>query len=150
MPALDTARKGIAAATGELARRGARVELTTNPRSGNTLGVVLPNRKLGSEVYVKTRASGTWQTDIRKGSPSEERPNERRFWLFVDLTAEPPAFYLAPAWWVENDIYKTYQRDLARFGGTRPRSPDSKHHGIKEERIAQWRDRWDLLSPTRS
>jgi hypothetical protein len=98
-----------------------------------------------ANVYVKTRKTGTWQTDIRKGSPTGERAAERRFWLFVDLSADPPEFYVAPSWWVENDINETYQADLARFGGSRPRSPHSTHHGITEERIAAWRDRWDLL-----
>jgi hypothetical protein len=147
MPALDTARKGIAAATVELERRGARVQRSTNARSRNELRVALPSGT-AVDVYVKTRASGTWQTDIRKGSPSAERPDESCYWLFVDLTSEPPSFYIAPAWWIENDIHETYAADLARFGGIRPRSPHSTHHGIKEERIVQWRDRWDLLGLT--
>jgi hypothetical protein len=147
VPARETARRGIAAAIAELEQRGARVDRATSLRSANTLRVVAPDGK-PAEVYVKTRASGTWQTDTRKGSPSDERRDERRFWLFVDLTADPSAFYLVPAWWVENDIYEIYQRDLARFGGSRPRSPHSTHHGIKEERIVQWRDRWDILGLT--
>ena len=144
MPALDTARKGIAVASAELERRGARVRPSTNTRSKNELRVSLPGG-VAADVYVKTRATGTWQTDTRKGNPSTERADERRFWLFVDLTTDPPEFYIAPAWWVENDIYEAYEADLARFGGHRPRSPRSTHHGIREERVAAWRGRWDLL-----
>lgn len=147
MTAQDTAQKGIAAATAELERRGARVERAGGSRSRNWLRVSLPG-VASADVYVKTRASGTWQTDVRKGTPGAERAGERQFWMFVDLTTDPAAFYIAPSWWVENDIYETYEADLARFGGSRPRSPQSTHHGIREERIAQWRDRWDLLGLT--
>jgi hypothetical protein len=96
-------------------------------------------------VYVKTRATGTWQTDVEKGTPTPEYPDDDRFWLFVDLTQKPTAYYVAPEWWVENDIHEAWQADLARFGGSRPRTPTSKHHGIREQRISQWRERWDLL-----
>lgn len=96
-------------------------------------------------VYVKTRGRGTWQTDVRRGTPTPDSPDDDRFWLFVDLTRTPTDFYVAPEWWVENDIYETYQADLVRFGGSRPHNPKSTHHGMSEERIAQWRGRWDIL-----
>ncbi len=127
-----------------LEQRGATARRATTTNSRNTLRVRLPQGD-HVDVYVKTRGSGTWQTDIRKGNPTPESPDDDRFWLFVDLTSDPPGFFIAPASWVENDIYETYQADLARFGGSRPRSPASTHHGIREARIRRWRDRWDLL-----
>jgi hypothetical protein len=144
MSAAETARRGLAQAVEALERRGATVEPDTSTRSRNTLRVRLPEG-VPVQVYVKTRATGTWQTDVRKGTPTPESPDETRFWLFVDFTESPTTFYIAPEWWVENDIYQTYQADLARFGGSRPRSPGSTHHGIPKERISQWRERWDLL-----
>jgi hypothetical protein len=142
--AAEVARLGVQLAAQELERRGAGVARATSGRSRNTLRATLPPRG-GVEIYVKTRSAGTWQTDIRKGSPAPQSPADDRFWIFVDLT-NAPTFYIAPAWWVENDIYETYHADLARHGGRRPRTPASTHHGIAEHRINQWRERWDLLS----
>jgi hypothetical protein len=144
MGAAETATRGIAEATAALKNRGATVRSSTSTHSKNLLRVSLPRGNY-VDVYVKSRRTGTWQTDVRKGMPTPESPEDNRFWLFVDLTRTPTAFYIAPAWWVENDIHETYQADLARFGGSRPRSPTSTHHGIPEPRISQWRERWDLL-----
>jgi len=144
MGAAQTARRGVEQAIEELERRGAVVEPATSTRSRNTLRARPPGGA-PVEIYVKTRGVGTWQTDVRRGSPTPDSPEDGRFWLFVDLTRTPIHFYVAPEWWVENDIYETYQADLARFGGSRPKNPTSTHHGISEERIAQWRERWDLL-----
>jgi hypothetical protein len=142
--AAETARRGLAEAIEALERRGATVQVDTSTRSKNALRVRLPQGGL-AHVYVKTRASGTWQTKIGKGTPTPESPDDNRFWLFVDLARTPTTFYVAPEWWGENDIHETYQADLARFGGSRPKSPGSMHHGIAEQRISQWRERWDLL-----
>jgi hypothetical protein len=144
MSGAETARRGLQQAVQALERRGATVQADTSTRSKNMLRVRLPEGG-PVHVYVKTRATGTWQTDVRKGTPAPESADETRFWVFVDLTESPTAFYIAPAWWVENDIYQTHQAFLARFGGRRPRSPGSTHYGIPEQRIRQWRERWDLL-----
>lgn len=127
-----------------LEQRGAAVEADTSSRSRNVLRVQGPQGG-PIRVYVKTRRTGTWQTHVGKGTPTPESPADDRFWLFVDLTRTPTVFYIAPEWWVENDIYETFQADLARFGGSRPRGPGSTHHGTPEPRIGQWRERWDLL-----
>jgi hypothetical protein len=43
------------------------------------------------------------------------------------------------------DIHRAHEAFLAEHGGTRPLNPKSTHHGIGTERVAEWRDRWDLL-----
>jgi hypothetical protein len=144
MGAQETARKGIAVAISELERRGASVRPGRNAQTQNWLRVMVKDRS-PVDAYVKSRAVGAWQTDTRKGTPRSEQSDDGGVWIFVDLSTESPTFYVAPSWWVENDINETYQADLARFGGRRPRSPASTHHGIPEKRIARWRDRWDLL-----
>jgi hypothetical protein len=144
MSGAETARQGLAEAVKALEERGATVTADTSSHSRNTLRVQLPQGDL-VHVYVKTRRTGTWQTNVGKGIPTPESPEADRFWLFVDLMSTPTAFFVAPAWSVENDIHETFQADLARFGGSRPRSPASTHHGIAEPRISQWRERWDLL-----
>jgi hypothetical protein len=74
MSAEDTARRGMQHAVKELEQRGANVRRATTTRSRNTLRVRLP-RGDHVDVYVKTRGSGTWQTDIRKGTPTPESPD---------------------------------------------------------------------------
>jgi hypothetical protein len=104
------------------------------------VAVVAPTGRR-SVVYVKTRSMGDW----RKGTPRRLEEDESQFWLFVDLTVEPPAYYIVPESWIETDIYEKHQQALARHGGTRPCNPRSTHHGIATERVTDWRDRWDLL-----
>jgi hypothetical protein len=97
-------------------------------------------------IQVKTRTTGTWHAQVpRDAQQSIPVPDESAFWAFVDLSDELPQYYFAPRWWMRNDIYDTHVAFLARHGGTRPRTPQSTHHAISVARIAQWRDRWDLL-----
>jgi hypothetical protein len=74
-----------------------------------------------------------------------EDPNETSFWIFLDLTASEPGFYIVPSWWMKNDIHCDHARYLERHGGHRAKTPDSTHHRITTERITKWRDRWDLV-----
>ncbi|MBA2255889.1 MAG: hypothetical protein H0W05_01625 [Thermoleophilaceae bacterium] len=90
--------------------------------------------------------TGTWHTDTRRGQPREPERDETRFWAFVDLgTPDGSAYYLVPAWWIENEIHATHAAYLARHGGRRARNPASTHHAVQTRRIEEWRDRWDLL-----
>ena len=54
--------------------------------------------------------------------------------------------YVVPEWWMRNDIYDTHAENLRSHGGSRALSPDSDHHAIRTERVAQWLGRWDQLS----
>jgi hypothetical protein len=98
-------------------------------------------------IQVKTKTSGTWHANTRRDARLwESAPTDvDQFWVFVDLGDEQPVYYIAPAWWVQNDIHQVHHDYLQRHGGTRARNPDSTHHAIATARIAQWRDRWDLL-----
>ena len=51
-----------------------------------------------------------------------------------------------PTWWIENDIYEHHQAYLARYGGHRAVTEGSKHHGLADERVDQWKDKWEILS----
>ena len=144
MSSTDTAAKGVDLARRALAERGARVSPDASARGRNYLEVITPSGSR-NRVYVKTRSTGTWQTDIRKGQPRAPEQRTHEFWLFVDFTTAPAEFLVAPEWWVENDIYETHQKYLARHGGRRRDTPSATHHAIPLKRIEQWRDRWDLL-----
>jgi hypothetical protein len=126
-----------------LASRGIRAERTAVGRSRNWLKYEVEDGE--ALLFVTSRRTGDWQTDIRKGKPREPDEADLCFWVFVDLTTWQAKFFIAPEWWVQNDIHRDYQAYLERQGGTRAINPESTHHGIKVERIEQWRERWDLL-----
>jgi hypothetical protein len=140
----DTAARGAEAAVTELERRGARIERETTSRGSRYLRIFPPTGR-PKRAYLKTRRVGDWQTDKRRGQPRDPEDEPKDFWLFVDLASEPPEFLIAPAWWVENDLYEDFQAYIARHGGRRAFNPASNHQRITTDRIEQWRDRWDLL-----
>ena len=78
---------------------------------------------------------------------SEEDPTD--FWILVDLRKPAPHYLVMPAWWIENDIYRTHHAYLDRYGGQRAHSPESKHHSIRDDRVEQWREQWSLLGDLR-
>jgi hypothetical protein len=144
MSAADVSRRGVEIAAAELKRRGATVEPWSEGRSKNFLRVSTRDGR-GKIVYVKTRQRGDWQTDMRKGQPRSPEQDPTRLWLFVDLTSPTAEFFIAPAWWIENDLYEDYQAYLAKHGGRRAVNPRSTHQRITIDRVERWRDGWELL-----
>lgn len=97
-------------------------------------------------IQVKTKTSGSWHANVaRDAHPRDADPAEEKFWIFVDLGPEHPDFYIAPAWWVENDIHQHHAAYLARHGGKRAQGGTSQHHAIMLKRLTEWKDRWDVL-----
>ncbi len=139
----EAGRNSVAA---ELNRRGAHQ--VTVGRKGRMTEILASNLDQSRTVHiqVRTRTKGSWQTSIDRGRRTVENPNETTFWVFADLAdALSPQFYVVPGWWIANNIYEVHQEYLQRHGGVRPENPNAKHHSIREERIEQWKDRWDLL-----
>lgn len=96
-------------------------------------------------IQVKTKTAGTWQTSTKRGKKRRAPEVETKYWVLVDLGKEHPEFYVVPLWWMENDIHKAHSKDLADSGGHRVKNDASTHHAIPVSRIAQWKDRWDVL-----
>lgn len=98
-------------------------------------------------IQVKTRRKGTWHSSSTRGIPRTKKDADNKFWVFVDLPDAPgqPSYFIAPEWWVLNDIYVHHGAYLAKHGGKRAVNPDSTHHAIKHARIEEWRNRWDIL-----
>ena len=73
--------------------------------------------------------------------------SDDNFWVFVDLPDAPavPAYFVAPEWWVLNDIYHHHKAYLGKHGGKRAVNANSTHHAIQRTRIEEWRNRWDIL-----
>ncbi len=108
------------------------------------------SRTIHIKVSTKGPTSSTWQTDIREGRecrPPENPRDETEFWAFVDLgeKGSPPRYWITPCWWIRNDIYEVHKDFLYRNYGQRPITPDSKHHGINEKRLRDWKEKWEIL-----
>ena len=143
---MHAAREGHLFVAAELTRRGAdAVELPSEP--GTDVRAAVGGRSV--ELTVRSRRTGDWQVRASLGEPRSENPDEAHYWAFVDLGDRPgpPAYFIAPDWWVRNDIDLAHREYLSRHGGQRARSPESDHHRITTKRVEQWRDRWDLLVP---
>ena len=99
-------------------------------------------------IQVKTKTAGTWHTSILRGEVREEKADEDRFWILVDIGRDPevpPAYWVVPEWWMLNHIHVRFRERIAVHGGARLRNPDSKHFAIVPKNVAEWRGRWDLL-----
>ena len=117
--------------------------------AGNMPGIDILASDVGDgrriSIQVKARSSGTWHARVPRDAVAGGRDTEDSFWVFVDLGPEHPTYFIAPRWWIRNDIHDAHGAFLARHGGTRPNSAESEHHGIPSHRVEQWRDRWDVL-----
>jgi len=140
-----TARAGEAYVVFEILNRGAWADLTRPGREGiDVYGSDADYiRHIG--IQVKTKTGTNWQV-TRLYGPRTEPDDERNFWVLVDLQDEDhPACYVMPRWWIEDDIWRDHQVYLAKHGGHRPGNDASTHHSISVDRVAQWRDRWDVM-----
>jgi hypothetical protein len=140
----QVARAGEHYVAAELHRRGAyAVTFAGNMPEIDLLACDRERARIVA-IQIKTKRSGDWQTDIRKGR-ADPIPDDTHFWVLVDLGSERPSFYIIPEAWMQKSIYDEHQAYLARHGGHRARNPRSTHHRITNVRVHEWRDRWDLL-----
>ena len=142
---IKTAELGFTAAIREIGRRGA-TSVDTH-KEGNKKFITYTGMD-GNRYTVTTRskAKGDWQTSINYGNSTQEKANERSFWLFVDLEFDPPKFYPVPQWWISNDIFEAFQALLKKHGGHRARNDKSTHHAVRLPRIRRWESRWSEMS----
>src|SRR2546425_13374374 len=60
-------------------------------------------------IQVKSKSSGTWHARFPEDAAEcSDDPAETSFWIFVDLGGEHPAYFVAPRWWVRNDIWREH------------------------------------------
>jgi hypothetical protein len=95
-------------------------------------------------ITTRSKKTGTWQTSTTYGRPRDEKKDEIEFWVFIDISYDPPKFYVVPKWWIQNDIYLVHQEYLARHGGRRKENDKSIHHSIARKRIKNWENQWQL------
>lgn len=139
-----TSQRGIQAVIHELEKRKARTIQCLKKGSRQCIEFLSPNGNTYA-VTVRTKTAGTWQTSINYGEVRTENPQERAYWVFVDLGVNPPKFYPVPFWWISNDIHKAHEIYLAKHGGHRKLNNDSNHHAVQLRRIKSWDSKWDQI-----
>lgn len=137
-----TARLGRKLVATELRKGGFAVRTVTVERRPTLL---IERSGARRRVHVTAKLRGTWQTSTRYAAQTAAPELRDRVWIFVDVGRPEPEFYVVPEAWMVEDIYNAHQRYLAKYGGKRKLSPSSTHHAVRVERVAGWRDRWDLL-----
>jgi hypothetical protein len=151
---LTVNERGIAAVVEEVTRRGghARVEQDGNKREvvvtgdGDSDSDGKGDSDGGAvRLVVRARTAGAWQTKASYGEPRAEEEHPTTFWVLVHLASGRAFCYVVPEWWIQNDISEKHDDYLRSRGGTRQVNPDSDHHAIGTDRVAQWLDRWDQL-----
>ena len=143
----QVARAGEHFVAAELHRRGAyAVTFAGNMPEIDILASDL-NQTRTVAVQVKTKRTGTWQTTIREWTARVPEVAESRFWVFVDIHKDdrPPEYFIVPERWIQEDIQQHHEAYLERHGGQRAKTPASRHHAIRKNRVEEWRDRWELL-----
>jgi hypothetical protein len=118
-------------------------------RAGNMPGIDILASDLENtrriSIQVKAKSSGSWHARFPKvAAECVEDPGETSYWVFVDLGGEHPAYFIAPRWWVRNDIWRGHTAYLDRYRQKHGHQRESGHRGIHVGRVEQWRDRWDV------
>jgi len=130
----------------ELSRRGAHAAIYLGNMPKIDLSATNVDQTRSVDIQVKTRRAGSWHARTTDGRQCEEKPDEDRFWIFVDmLDMQDPEYYIVPESWLANNIYELHQAYLKRHGGRRKINPESTHHSVSLDRIKHWKDRWDVL-----
>ncbi len=142
----QVARAGEMFVAAEIHRRGGYAVTF----AGNMPGIDILASDLADSrrisIQVKSKSSGTWHARYPKdAAKSSSVPTETSFWIFVDLGGEYPTYFVAPRWWVRNDIWQDHTAFLARYEEKHGHPRASGHHGIPVSRVERWRDRWDVL-----
>jgi hypothetical protein len=144
-----TQRAGEYFVLAEVNRRGG----VATAFSGNLLGIDIiafdhtRSREVYIQVKTKTHSRFVWHMQVPDESLPEPK-EEREFYVFVDLGTganASPGYWIAPRFWIQNEVYDRHHAWIKKRGGSRPRTADSKHSGPKSEHLEKWKDRWDAL-----
>lgn len=141
----QVARVGEHLVAAEIHRRGGYAATFAGNMPGVDLLAADAGRTRTVHLQVKTRTKGTWHSNTGRANKRVRVKDELTFWVLVDLIPPQPEFYIAPNWWMENEMYKSHRSHLAKHGGVRPVNPKSKHIGIRTALVAEWKDHWEIL-----
>lgn len=147
-PKLNTQQVGSAGehfVAAEIHRRGGYAVTFSKNMHDIDLLASDPGHDRVISIQVKTKTASTWQTSTKRGQKRKAPEVETKYWMLVALGKERPEFCVVPRWWIENDIHTAHSKYLAESGRHRVKNDASTHHAIPVSRIAQWKDRWDVL-----
>src|SRR5262249_49607590 len=137
-----TQRAGEHFVAAELSRRGA----VATAFSGNVVGIDIiafdcaRSREVYIQVKTKTDSRFVWHMKV----PDERLPqpkDEQEFYVFVDLGTganASPGYWIAPRFWVQNEVYDRHHAWMKERGSKRPGNGDPKHSGMKTEHLEKW------------
>lgn len=144
-----TQRAGEHFVAAEVNRRGA----VAAPFSGNmpSIDIIAFDASRIREIYIqvktKTKSRFIWHLSVPEKRVTKPT-DEKEFFVFVDLgtgLSASPGYWVVPRSWLKNWIFDDHAVWLKKIGGVRPRNAKSKHWGIKERDLVDWKDRWDVL-----
>jgi hypothetical protein len=138
-------RAGRHLVAAQLYLRGAKNVVVGVKRSEPDVRASDPSNTRQVTLKVKAKTAGDWQASIDSGVPRQEVEHPTEFWVLVDLSNPVSAWFVMPAWWIENNIFEVHRAYLGRHGGHRAITDSSKHHSLEEGRVQQWRNCWSLL-----
>ena len=96
----------------------------------------------GHKALVQVAAKGAWQiADV-----DDYTSGTIKHIILVDLTENQREFYICPGDKLRTEVSERHDQFLARHGGSRPRTPDSKHAAIHPQDVQRWHDGWDRLA----
>jgi hypothetical protein len=92
-----------------------------------------------AEVHVAT--NGRWQiSDIDKFLAGTTE-----YVIFVDLGETAPEYFILEGARARSVIGRSHQKWLDSKGGTRPRTPKSKHSLVPRDLVEEWEGRWAVF-----
>jgi hypothetical protein len=93
---------------------------------------------LSDQIVVRSRRSGDWSVkDYQR-----EVPEGAVALAYVDYTARKPEHYIVPAGEAQEIFQKHYDANREEHGGERPRTPESRHVGLRLSDIQHRRNDW--------
>jgi hypothetical protein len=84
------------------------------------IGELDETEQRGTTSETASKTTGTWHTTILRGEAREERADEDRFWILVDIGQDarlPPTFSVVPEWWMVNCIHVRHHERIAFHRG---------------------------------
>jgi len=82
--------------------------------------------------------------DVAEKDIKVEKDIKNEYWVFVDLE-NTPRYWIVPDSVIRKNIHDAHQEYLKKHGGHRAVNDASNHHSIKEDRLNEWAEMWDIL-----
>lgn len=134
----DVSEQGIRAFIGAVVMHGGRAErLTTSRRNPVQVWAVDGSSCV---VRVRSKSAGDWKARRQDESLATD-DTKSSYWVFVDLAAQEPAFFMVSSEEMAADI----RGEVDLWVQESPLRTRTGHHAIAVGRVQHGKDRWSLL-----